>query len=340
MKRWIDLRSDTVTEPTAEMRIAMANAEVGDDVFSDDPTINELERIAAFMLGKEAAVFVPSGTMSNQLALFTHCQKGDEVILDQNAHIVQHESGASAVIASVQLYTMKGKNGVWDLSELERAIKVRTVSTTRTRLICLENPLGGAVVPLAFFDGVRKVADRYHLPIHLDGARIFNAATALGVDVKAIAKYADSVSVCLSKGLAAPVGTVLVGSKSFIDEARWKRKLMGGGMRQVGILGAAGILALTKMTKRLAEDHQTARYLEKRLEEIPGITIDKTQRDINMVFFDMDHPKKTELEFHLKDRGVRILPYEQGFRFVTHYQIDQADIDHVVGIIKEYMSHA
>lgn len=340
MKRWIDLRSDTVTEPTPEMRAAMAAADVGDDVFSDDPTINELERIAALLLGKEAAVFVPSGTMANQLALFTHCQKGDEVILDQNAHIVQHESGASAVISSVQLYTMKGKNGVWDLDELERAIKVRTVSTTRTKLICLENPLGGAVVPLTFFDGVSAVAKRHRLPIHLDGARIFNAATALNVDVKEIAKYADSVSVCLSKGLAAPVGTVLVGSKAFVEEARWKRKLMGGGMRQVGILGAAGILALTKMTKRLGEDHRTARYLERRLEEIPGIVIDKSQRDINMVFFDMIHPKKTELEFHLKDQGVRILPYEQGFRFVTHYQIDQADIDKVVGIIKEYMNHA
>jgi threonine aldolase len=340
MKRWIDLRSDTVTEPTAEMRQAMASAEVGDDVFSDDPTINELERIAAKMLGKEAAVFVPSGTMSNQLALFTHCQKGDEVILDQNAHIVQHESGASAVIASVQLFTMKGTNGVWDIDELERSIKVRSVSTTRTALICLENPIGGAVVPLAFFKQVQDVAKKHKLPIHLDGARIFNASTALGVDVKDIATYADTVSVCLSKGLAAPVGTVLVGPQAFIDEARWKRKLMGGGMRQVGILGAAGILALTKMTKRLSDDHATARYLERRLEELPGIVVDKTQRDINMVFFDMKHPKKHELELYLKDRGIRILPYEQGFRFVTHYQIDQADIDTVVGIIKEYMNHA
>jgi threonine aldolase len=340
MKRWIDLRSDTVTTPTQEMRQAMANAEVGDDVFSDDPTLNELERLAAEMFGKEAAVFVPSGTMSNQLALFTHCQKGDEVILDQNAHIVQHESGASAVIAGVQLYTLKGQNGIWDLTELERAIKVKTVSTTRTKLICLETPIGGATVPLAYLNAVKEIAHRHHLPIHLDGARIFNAATAMKIDVKAIAAVADSISVCLSKGLAAPVGTVLVGSKAFIEEARWKRKLMGGGMRQAGILGAAGIIALTKMTKRLEEDHQNATYLANRLLEIKGVVIDETQRDINMVFFDLPDVKKYRLDEYLLTKDIKILPYEQGFRFVTHYQIHPVDIDYVIDVLKEYFHHA
>ena len=340
MNKWIDLRSDTVTTPTDEMRKAMAEAVVGDDVFSDDPTMNELEVMCADLLGKEAAVFCPSGTFSNQLALFTHCQKGDEVILDQFSHIVQHESGASSVIAGVQLYTLAGSLGVWNLTEFEKAIKVRTVSTTRTKLVCVENAFNGAVLSLNYLRQVRDIALKHQLAVHLDGARIFNAATALKVEAKEIAKYADTVSVCLSKGLASPVGTILCGTKAFIEEARWRRKLMGGGMRQVGVLAACGKISLTKMRLRLEEDHQLAAYLANRLKEIRGITVDDSQRDINMVFFDVENPKKHQLMEYLFSKNIKILPYEFGFRFVTHYQVNQNDIDIVIKHMKEFFNYA
>lgn len=340
MNKWIDLRSDTVTTPTEEMRLAMYQAEVGDDVFSDDPTVNKLEQLIAQKLGKEAAIFCPSGTFSNQLALFTHCQKGDEVILDQQAHIVQHESGASAVISGVQLFTLEGINGVWNLDKLRKAIKVKTVSTTKTKLICMETAFNGAVLPLEYMANVYQIAKEFHLAVHLDGARLFNAATSLQVDVKEIAQYADTVSVCLSKGLAAPAGTLLVGPKAFIEEARWKRKLMGGGMRQVGILAAAGIIAIDKMSQRLSIDHENAAYLASRLKEIPHLQVDESQRQINMVFFDIPDPKKHQLEQYLFSHHVKILPYEFGFRFVTHYQVNQGDIDIVIKLMKEYFNHA
>jgi len=334
--KYIDLRSDTVTEPTREMRLAMLDAIVGDDVFSDDPTMNELESLAAKMLGKEAGVFVPSGTFSNQLALFTHCQQGDEVIVDQNAHIVIHESGASSIIAGVQLYTLDSDQGIWDLNRLNNAIKERTISTTRTRLVCMENAYGGKVLPLEYMESVYTLAKSKGLKVHLDGARIFNAAVALSCDVVAIARYADSVSVCLSKGLAAPIGTILVGDKEFIQEARFKRKVMGGGMRQVGILAACGKIALEKMSKRLHEDHENARFMEKQLREIKGIVIDETQRDINMVFFDIDDDRKYALDAFLLEKGVKILPYEGAFRFVTHNDLDRDDIVKAIELVKEY----
>lgn len=334
--KYIDLRSDTVTMPTDEMRQAMANAIVGDDVFSDDPTMNELEEETAKMLGKEASVFVPSGTFSNQLALFTHCQRGDEVILDQNAHIVQHESGASAVIAGCQLFTMQGEGGIWNLNQFAQVIKERTISTTRTRLVCLENAFGGRVIPLDYMEKVTQIAQDRHLKIHLDGARIFNAAVALGCDVSQIAKDADSISVCLSKGLGAPIGTMLVGSEEFVKEARLKRKLMGGGMRQVGILAACGKIALEKMPKRLQIDHDNARYMEKLLAQIPNIKIDTNQRDINMVFFDIEDERKLGLGDFLFKHGVKTLGYEAGFRFVTHYDVSRPDIARAIALVREY----
>ena len=334
--KYIDLRSDTVTMPTDEMRQAMANAIVGDDVFSDDPTMNELEEETAKMLGKEDSVFVPSGTFSNQLALFTHCQRGDEVILDQNAHIVQHESGASAVIAGCQLFTMHGEGGMWDLNQFAQVIKERTISTTRTRLVCLENAFGGRVISLDYMEKVTQIARDRHLKIHLDGARIFNAAVALGCDVSLIAKDADSISVCLSKGLGAPIGTMLVGSAEFVKEARLKRKLMGGGMRQVGILAACGKIALEKMSKRLQTDHDNARYMEKLLAQIPNIRIDTGQQDINMVFFDIDDERKLGLGEFLFRHGVKTLGYEAGFRFVTHYDVSRQDIARAIALVREY----
>ena len=333
--KYIDLRSDTVTKPTEEMREAMAKALVGDDVFSDDPTMNELEALVAKTLGKESGVFIPSGTFSNQLALFTHCQQGQEVIVDQFAHIVQHESGASPIISGVQLFTLESDLGIWDLDKLEKMIKKRSISTTETKLICIENAYNGRALPLDYFEKVKAIADKHSVKVHLDGARIFNAALALGVEVSDIASYADTVSVCLSKGLCAPIGSVLVGPKDFIDRARYKRKIMGGGMRQVGILAAAGKIAVEKMSKRLHIDHENAEYMASLLREIPGIIIDERQRDINMVFFDIDDDRKYNLESYLFNNGVKILGYEDGFRFVAHNDIDKKEIQTAINLVKD-----
>ena len=336
--RYIDLRSDTVTLPTDEMRLAMFNAEVGDDVFQDDPTINKLEEIAAKIFKKEAAIFVPSGTFSNQLAIFSHTNHGDEVIVDQNAHIVIHESGASSVIAGVQLFTLESNKGIWDLNKLEKSIKKRSTFTAGTALICMENAYNGTVLPLYYMSKVSEIAKKHQVPIHLDGARIFNAAVALKCDVSDIAQYADSVSVCLSKGLAAPVGTVLIGTRSFINHARDLRKLMGGGMRQAGFLAAAGIIALEKMSKRIYIDHQNAAYLAEQLETIKGIVVDHSERDINIVFFDIDDPRRESLDQYLLTHNVKILPYEHPFRFVTHHGISKEDIDFVIDLMRRYFS--
>ena len=336
--RIIDLRSDTVTKPTKAMYEAILEAEVGDDVFQDDPETNRLEALCAAKLGKEAALFVPSGTFSNQLAIFTHCLQGEEVILDQNSHIVQHESGASAIIAGVQLFTLQGDVGMWDLNQFGKVIKERTISTTRTRLVCLENAFGGRALSLDYLHDVARVARAGGLKIHLDGARIFNAAVALGTNAKAIAEVADSVSVCLSKGLGAPIGTLLVGSTEFIREARLKRKLMGGGMRQVGILAACGKIALETMPLRLKIDHDNARYMESLWRKIRVLMMDERQRDINMVFFDIDDERKLGLEAFLAKHGVKTLGYENGFRFVTHYDVDQADIKTAIDLVAAYFS--
>ncbi len=336
--RYIDLRSDTVTKLTQEMREAMLTAQVGDDVFSDDPTANELEQLVANMMGKEAGVFCPSGTFSNELALYTHCNQGDEVILDQEAHIVVHESGASPVISGVQLFTLESNQNRWDLEKLERTIKKRNLSQAGTKLISLENPFNGRVLPLDYLEKVYNIAKKHDVAVHLDGARIFNAATALNVDVKEIAKYGDTVSVCLSKALGAPVGTILVGSKEFIQEARMKRKQMGGGMRQIGILAACGKIAVNKMSKRLYIDHENAKYMEELFDEIPNIKIDKTQRDINMVFFDIDDDRKYELHKYMLENGVKIIEYEGVFRFVTHYDVDRSDIKKVADLLKKFFS--
>jgi threonine aldolase len=334
----IDLRSDTVTQPTDEMRLAMFQAEVGDDVFQDDPTLNKLEEIGAKMFGKDAAVFVPSGTFSNQLAIFTHTKHGDEVLVDQNAHIVIHESGASSIIAGVQLFTLESNKGIWDLEKLKRSIKTKSAFTAGTTLICIENAYNGKVLPLDYMKQVYEIAQSRNIPVHLDGARIFNAATHLNCDVRDISQYADSVSVCLSKGLAAPVGTLLIGKKAFIDIAREKRKLMGGGMRQAGFLGAAGIIALQKMSKRLHIDHDNAQYLASKIETIAGFKVDYAERDINIVFFDTEDERKYDLESFLLSKGVKILPYEHPFRFVTHHNIDKKDIDYVIELMREFFS--
>ena len=288
--KFIDLRSDTVTMPTEEMRQAIANAEVGDDVYGDDPTINKLEKLAAEKVGMEAAIFVPSGTFGNQLALFTHTRRGHEVIVGKNNHIVVHEVGASAVIAGVQLRTLDTINGAMNPKDVEDAIRVDDIHEPETGLICVEEAHGcGAVVPLDTLKEIKQIAERHNIPVHMDGARLFNAAVALGVTAKEIAACADTVMFCLSKGLAAPAGSMVAGSKKFIDRARKNRKLMGGGMRQVGILAAAGIIALDKMADRLHEDHENAKYMAEKLEEIPGVNVIKDRLDIDMVFFTMEY---------------------------------------------------
>lgn len=334
--RYIDLRSDTVTQPTEEMRHAMATCPVGDDVFEDDPTTQRLEALAAAMLKKEAALFVPSGTFSNQLALFTHADRGDEVIVDQNAHIVIHESGASSIIAGVQLFTVESADGIWNLDKLAASIKEKSMFTAGTKLICMENAYNGRVLPLEYMKKVWAIAKSKNVAVHLDGARIFNAATFLKCDVSEIAACADSVSVCLSKGLCSPVGTVLVGSKAFIEAARRKRKIMGGGMRQTGVLAACGIISLEKMSKRLAIDHENAEVLAQGLSEIKGLTINRVHRDINIIFFDIDDERKAHLHEYLLEHGVKTLPWEQGFRFVTHHDVSRPDVETIIALMKGF----
>ncbi len=337
--KFIDLRSDTVTMPTDEMRQAMANAEVGDDVYGDDPTINMLEKLAAEKVGKEAAIFVPSGTFGNQLALFTHARRGQEVIIGRNNHIVVHEVGASAVIAGVQLRTLETENGAMNPKDVEKAIRVDDIHEPETGLICVEEAHGcGAVVPLETLKEIKQIAERHSIPVHMDGARIFNAAVSLGVDAKEVAACCDTVMFCLSKGLSAPAGSMVAGSKTFIDKARKNRKLMGGGMRQVGILAAAGIIALEKMTLRLHEDHENAKYMAEKLSEIPGVEVIKDRLDIDMVFFKMGEdviPEKVLAE-RLLEKNIKINGAEDGeYRFVAHIGVTKEDIDYVISCMKE-----
>ena len=339
--KFIDLRSDTVTMPTDEMRQAIANAEVGDDVYRDDPTVNKLEKLAAEKVGKEASLFVPSGTFGNQLAILTHTRQGNEVIVGKNNHIVLHEVGASAVIAGVQLRTLETVNGVMSPKDVLKAIRVDDIHEPDTGLICVENAHGcGAVVPLSVLKEIKEIAGSHSIPVHMDGARIFNAALSLGVDAKEIAACCDSVMFCLSKGLAAPAGSMLAGSKEFIDRARKYRKLMGGGMRQIGILAAAGIIALEKMTGRLAEDHENAKYLAEELSKLPGVNIKRDRLDIDMVFFEMgeDVIKESLLIEKLYEKNIKINGVEGGeYRFVTHIGVSREDIDYVINCIKELM---
>lgn len=337
--KFIDLRSDTVTMPTDEMRQAMANAEVGDDVYGDDPTINRLEKLAAEKVGKEAAIFVPSGTFGNQLALFTHARRGQEVIIGRNNHIVVHEVGASAVIAGVQLRTLETENGAMNPKDVEKAIRVDDIHEPETGLICIEEAHGcGTVVPLETLKEIKQIAERHSLPVHMDGARIFNAAASLGIDAKELAACCDTVMFCLSKGLSAPAGSMVAGSKTFIDRARKNRKLMGGGMRQVGILAAAGIIALEKMTLRLHEDHKNAKYMAEKLTEIPGVEVIKDRLDIDMVFFKMGEdviPEKVLVE-KLYEKNIKINGSEDGeYRFVAHIGVTKEDIDYVINCMKE-----
>ena len=327
----IDMRSDTVTKPTEAMRAAMAAAEVGDDVYGDDALTNELEALAAEMSGKEAAIFVPSGTFGNQLSLFTHCRRGSEVIIYDDCHIVQHEAGASSVIAGVQLRTIGGQGSLPDAAAIEALIRKdpSDIHYPPTGLICLETAHSdGRVIPLENMAAIRETADKYGLPVHVDGARLFNAADYLGVSATEITKYADSVMFCLSKGLCAPIGSMLAGSEAFIGRARRLRKLMGGGMRQTGILAAAGLIALRDMTKRLREDRENAQLLAGKLSEIDGISCQPDDVHANLVFFTLDERFQLErVMAALNENGVLANPPENGvMRLATHYWISADDV--------------
>ncbi|MDR0315373.1 MAG: aminotransferase class I/II-fold pyridoxal phosphate-dependent enzyme [Treponema sp.] len=340
----IDIRSDTVTKPTEAMRRAMAEAEVGDDVYGDDPTVNSLEALGAQMLGKEASLFVPSGTFGNQLALFTWCPRGTEVIAGEECHIVVHEAGAPAVIAGVQTRCIPAPDGVLKPDDIRRRLRRQDLHSPGTSLICLENAHSlGKAVSLADMNAVRVIAGEWGLPIHLDGARIFNAAAALGCEAREIAARVDSVMCCLSKGLCAPVGSLLAGPKDFIEKARLKRKIMGGGLRQAGVLAAAGIIALTEHTRFLAADHQRAKKLAQGLADINGITLNFDSVEINMVFFSHSCAAQGEqgrkIAAQFAEKGILINPPEQGiFRFATHYWIGDKELDAILAAAREIFS--
>ncbi len=341
----IDLRSDTVTVPTPAMREAMANATVGDDVYGEDPTVNELEATAAEMFGKEAGLFVVSGTMGNLTSVLSHCQRGDEFIVGKQSHIFRYEAGSSAVYGGLQPNTLEVQaDGTMELAQIRAAIRWDNPHEPVTRLICLENTHGGASgapVPLSYIEQVAEIASVNQLKLHIDGARIFNAATALETDVKTLTAPADSVSVCLSKGLCAPVGSVIVGSKDFINRAHRIRKSLGGGMRQAGILAAAGLLAIRDMSTRLAEDHANARILAEGLAATPYISVNLEQVRTNMLFFTLKPEAPISVEQLITrlqaEHNIIIRPYnaERGeFRVVTHYWIKQQDVFTVLKAIR------
>ncbi len=343
MKAWIDLRSDTVTKPTDKMREAMANAVVGDDVYEDDPTVIELEKYAAEIIGKEAALFVPTGTFGNQLALFTHCNRGDEVILGEDCHIVAHEAGAPAVIAGVQLRTLETSLGKMDIEKVEKTIRVGIdIHWPTTRLICLENAYSnGTAVSAEYMAQIKQIADQHQIKIHLDGARIFNAAYSLGVDAKELTKYSDSVMFCLSKGLCAPIGSILAGSKEFIQQARKNRKLLGGGMRQVGILAAAGLIALKEVRLQLGNDHYNARNLASKLATLPSVVIQEDWNEINMVFCTIDSTiPANQIVEKLCKKGFKVNgPHDGYWRFVTHRSVSNANVNAFVEALTNILTN-
>jgi threonine aldolase len=314
----------------------MAAAEVGDDVYGDDPTVNKLEALGAEIIGKEAAVFVPSGTFGNELSLFTWCPRGTEVILGEESHIIVHEAAAAAVIAGVQTRCIPAPDGVLEPDQIRARLRKRDLHAPATSLICLENAHSlGRAVSLACMDSVREIAGEWALPVHLDGARIFNAALALGCEARDIAARADSVMFCLSKGLCAPAGSLLAGPRDFIAEARLKRKILGGGMRQAGILAAAGIIALREHPPLLAEDHRRAKALAKALGEIPGIEVNPAATDINLVYFRFppaaDEGRAASIAEIFTKRGILINAPEKGvFRFATHYWIGDKEIETII----------
>ncbi len=327
---FIDLRSDTVTRPSTLMLEAMARAEVGDDVYGEDPSVNRLQQVAAELAGKQAGLFVPSGTMSNLIALLSHCRRGDEYIVGQQAHTYKYEGGGAAVLGSIQPQPLEFlPDGTLDLRQVKAAIKPHDSHFARSRLICLENTQAGKVLPLNYHAQAAQLARDNKLALHLDGARVCNAAVAQKIPLQQICQHYDTVSICLSKGLGAPVGSVLLGSKEFVAKAHRWRKMCGGGMRQAGLLAAAGLMALEQQFERLAEDHTRARKLAEGLSQIEQLSIDLTQVQSNMVFVDCAVELQGPLTNHLRQQGILIGGYGQ-LRLVTHLDIKDADITRVI----------
>ena len=329
----IDLRSDTVTKPTAGMRQAMASADVGDDVYGEDPTVNRLETMAAELLGKEAGLFVPTGVMGNQISIRLHTQPGEEVIVEGSAHILRYEGGSASSMSGVQLCPVPGSRGLLSPDAVEAAIRRPDLHTPRTTLLCLEqthNVGGGSIYPLETIHQLTDLARRYGLALHLDGARLFNASVKTGVSVAEYAAAFDTVSFCLSKGLGAPVGSIVVSDAVRVQKLRRLRKVFGGGMRQVGILAAAGIYALEHHVSRLGEDHGNARQLAQLLKAIPGVVVDADLVETNMVMFQVPHsPKSTEqlLEDCRKADVLLNAVGERSFRAVTHLDVNREDME-------------
>jgi threonine aldolase len=341
----IDLRSDTVTHPTEAMRRAMFEAEVGDDVYREDPTVNRLEAMAAQMMGKEAALFTASGTMSNLIAVLTHTRPGNEIILGNEAHIFWYEVGGAAALGGVVTHIVSNDHhGQMNLKDIAQAIRTPNIHFPETALLCLENThnrCGGAVLTPEYTTGAVSLAHKNGLKVHLDGARIFNAAVALNVPASVLVRDIDSVSFCLSKGLSAPVGSLLCGGADFVERARKNRKMVGGGMRQAGVLAAAGIVALETMIDRLREDHDNARRLAEGLAFIGGITLAQEKTMTNIVMFDLD-PNISDIEFvsRLSAQGVKVSARGRNlFRVVTHRMVNSADIDealkHIAVVCRE-----
>jgi threonine aldolase len=332
----IDLRSDTVTRPTAAMRAAMAAAEVGDDVYGEDPTVNRLEALGADLTGKDAALFVPTGTMANLLAIMAQCGRGDEYICGQEAHCFRFEGGGAAVLGSVQPQPLDFEpDGSIDLAKAAAVVKPDDPHCARTRLLCLENTQAGKVLPLSYLEEAGAFCRERGLFSHLDGARVVNAAVKLGVPLATVTRHVDTVSVCLSKGLGAPAGTLLCGSGSVVAIARRWRKVLGGGMRQSGVLAAAGIVALTGHMARLADDHAHAELLAGRLVEIDELAVDLSAVQSNMVFIWLERQRTELLTAYLKERGILIAGRER-LRLVTHLDVSEADIRRVVAEVKRY----
>ena len=334
----IDLRSDTVTKPSKAMRQVMANAEVGDDVFGDDPTVNLLQEKVAAMLGKQAALFVPSGTMANLIAILTHTNPGDEVIMEKESHTFNYEVGGAAALAGIQINPLVGDRGILEKDQIEKAIRMPNVHIPQTKLICLENTHNrgsGAIYPLEKIWLISELAKEKGLKMHLDGARIFNASVASGIEVKEYAQYFDSLTFCFSKGLGAPVGSIITGTKEFIQKAHRYRKMLGGGMRQVGILAAAAIYALDNNIKRLAEDHRHARMLADELNKIAGFKVNPDHVETNIVVFDVSNStfSVNEVVQKMQDNGVLLVPFGATLvRAVTSLAVSSEEIEKTIEI--------
>lgn len=334
----IDLRSDTVTLPSAEMRRAMAAAEVGDDVYGEDPTVNRLERLAAEMTATEAALFVPSGTQGNLLALLAHCQRGDEYIAGQQAHNYRYEAGGAAVVGGIQPQPLEfSADGSLDLLLVEKFIKPNDYHFARTRLLSLENTQAGKALPPAYLAEARHFVDRHGLGLHLDGARAFNAAVFHRQSIADVVRPFDTASLCLSKGLGAPIGSVLCGKKRLIEEARRWRKMLGGGMRQAGVLAAAGIYALENNVERLRQDHQNAELLAGLLGKIDGLAVRREANQTNMVFLDMQAETALRLKEYLAEKQIRI-GSGQTVRLVTHLDLTNEDVERAAAEINRFFS--